>query len=146
MTPPTADRALALLLRLIGAALLLALLAVVLPFPAMDAIHRDALGLGPLPDGVIVQYLSRTVSLLYAVHGAVMVYVSFDVPRYRPLIVVLGVLNGLFGASAFAVDLTFGMPLWWAAWEGPVIVAAAVATVALAARGAADPAGPAQVS
>lgn len=91
---PKTDVPLAWLLRLIGASLLLALPAVVLPPSTMDAIHRDALQLGPLPDAVIVQYLSRTASLLYAMHGALMVYVSFDVPRYRPLIVVLGVLNG----------------------------------------------------
>lgn len=146
MTPPKTDRQLAWLLRLIGAALLLALPAVVLPHSTMDAIHRDALRLGSLPDAVIVQYLSRTASLLYAMHGAVLVHVSFDVPRYRPLIVVLGILNGLFGACACGVDLVFGMPLWWAAWEGPLIVAAAAITVWLAKRGSSDSVESAQVS
>jgi hypothetical protein len=132
----TADVRLAWLLRLVGAALILALPASVLPFSTMNAVHRDALGLGELPDAVIVQYLARTASLLYAVHGAVLVFASFDVPRYRPLIVFLGYSNGLFGGAACAVDLIFGMPLWWAAWEGPLIVAAAFLTVRLAKRGA----------
>jgi hypothetical protein len=143
---PTADVRLAWLLRLIGAALLLALPATVLPYRAMDAVHRHALDLGELPDAVIVHYLARTASLLYAVHGAVMVFVSFDVPRYRPLVVFLGWLNGLFGVCACAVDLAFGMPLWWTAWEGPLIVAAAILTVRLAKLGTADSSDSAQVS
>lgn len=140
------DVRLAWLLRLIGAALLLALPATVLPYSAMNAVHRDGLGLGELPDAVIVHYLARTASLLYAMHGAVLVFVSFDVARYRPLIVFLGYLNGLFGASACVVDQTFGMPLWWAAWEGPLIVAVAVLTVRLAKRTPSDSSDSAQVS
>lgn len=136
MTPARADRLLARLLRLIGGFLLLALPAVVLPHPWMDAVHRGVLGLGELPDVPIVHYLARGASLLYAAHGAVMLFVSFDVPRYRPLIILLGCLNGAFGVTACGVDLACGMPGWWAAWEGPGIVLAAVATVWLARRGA----------
>lgn len=143
---PRSDRQLALLLRVIGVTLLAALPAVLLPYPVMNAVHRDGLHLGPLPDVVIVHYLARTASILFAMHGAVMLFVSFDVPRYRPLIVLLGCLNGGYGLSAYAVDLTFGMPLWWAAWEGPAIVVAAVATVWLARRTPTDSAESAQVS
>jgi hypothetical protein len=139
MTPARADRLLALLLRGVGGLLLLALPAVPLPHAWMDAGHRHVLALGPLPDAVIVGYLARTASLLYAVHGAVMLFASFDVPRYRPLIVLVGVLNGAFGAAAGAVDVCVGMPGWWTLWEGPGIVLVAVATVWLACRGAVVP-------
>lgn len=135
MSPARADRCLAWLLRAVGGLLLCALPAVPLPHAAMAAVHSDALGMGTLPDIPIIGYLARTASLLYATHGAVMAFASLDVPRYRPLIVLLGALNGLFGAACFAVDVWAGMPVWWTALEGPVIVAAAVVTVTLARRG-----------
>lgn len=135
MSPARADRLLAWLLRAVGGLLVCALPAVPLPDAAMAAIHRDLLGMGDLPAAPVVGYLARTASLLYAGHGAVMVFVSFDVPRYRPLIVLLGWLNGLFGAACLAVDLAAGMPGWWTAAEGPGIVAVAAATVGLARRG-----------
>jgi hypothetical protein len=74
---------------------------------------------------------------LYALHGVMLVGLSLDVPRYRPLVVLAGVSNGLFGAACVAVDLAVGMPLWWVVLEGPVIVGVAVLTVVLARRGAA---------
>ncbi|WP_149113797.1 hypothetical protein [Limnoglobus roseus] len=146
MQPSRTDVHLARLLRLIGVCLVAALPAILLPYTVMNALHRDALHLGELPDVVILQYLSRTASLLYAMHGAILVFVSFDVRRYRPLIVVLGYLNGFYGLVAFTVDLVFGMPLWWAAWEGPLIILAAVLTIRLAKRDAADSSELAQVS
>lgn len=141
MTPARADRLLAWLLRAVGGLLVCALPAVPLSHRMMAAVHRDALGMGELPDAPVVGYLARTASLLYAVHGAVMLFLSFDVPRYRPLIVLVGWLNGLFGAACLAVDVAAGMPGWWTALEGPTILTAAVLTVALARRGGAARAG-----
>ena len=48
-----------------GILTLCALPAVFLPTSLMDSTHRQ-LGLGPLPDGPIVQYLARSVAGLYA--------------------------------------------------------------------------------
>lgn len=135
MSSAAADRWLAWLLRAVGGLLVLALPFVPLPHTTMAAIHHDILGMGDLPASAIVGYLARTASLLYAVHGAVMLFVSFDVPRYRPLIVWIGYLNGLFGAACLAVDKVVGMPMWWTLLEGPVIVIVAIVTVALAKRG-----------
>jgi hypothetical protein len=129
------DTRLRWLLRAVGVALILSLPAVVLPYRAMNRIHADVLQLGTLPDVVIVHYLARTASLLYAVHGAILLFVSFDVNRYRPLIRFLAVLNGCFGLAACGVDICYGMPLWWAAWEGPLIVLVAVVVWLLASWG-----------
>jgi hypothetical protein len=140
MSPARADRCLAWLLRADGGLLVLALPAVPLPHAWMAAIHRDLLGMGELPAAPVVGYLARTASLLYALHGVILIALSLDVSRYRPLIVLVGVLNGLIGAACVAVDLAVGMPLWWTVLEGPVVVLVAVLTVALARRGAAAPA------
>jgi hypothetical protein len=101
----------------------------------MAAVHHDALGMGEMPAAPIVSYLARTASLLYVIHGAVMIFVSFDIPRYRPLIVLIGFMNGLCGAAWVAIDLAAGVPAWWTVVEGPVILAVATVTVALAWRG-----------
>lgn len=76
-------RALVWYLRIAAAVLLLALFAVFLPFEWMDAIHRG-LGLGDLPKAPIVGYLTRSLSLLYALFGCLCLAVSFDVDRYLP--------------------------------------------------------------
>src|SRR5579883_1063343 len=131
MSPARADRRLAWLLRAVGGLLLCALPAVPLPDAWMAAVHRDVLGLGELPRAPIVGYLARTASVLYALHGAIMLFVSFDIPRYRPLIVMIGVLNGSFGAACVVIDAAAGMPVWWTVAEGPVILVVAVAIVAL---------------
>src|SRR5262249_61889667 len=62
------ERALALLLRLEGAVLLLALPFVFLPTAWMAAAHVW-LGLGPFPDSPLTEYLTRSLSGLYALWG-----------------------------------------------------------------------------
>ena len=104
-----------------GAVELLALGAVVMPTRWMAASHR-ALGLGALPDGLIVQYLARSASLLYALLGAMSLYLSFDVIANRNVIAFLMKLMIAFGIAVLALDLRLGMPWWWAAVEGPIVI------------------------
>ena len=82
----TADRLLLWLLRVNAGVLLLAFPCALLPFAWMDAVHREALGLGSLPDVPITPYLARSLSLLYALHGAIVLGVTHDWPRYRPVV------------------------------------------------------------
>jgi hypothetical protein len=116
-----AERNLVLFLRACAALLLLALVPVVMPFAWMDAVHR-AMGLGELPDVPIVGYLTRSASALYAMHGGLVLFLSFDVRRYRPVIVLLAALCLPFGVAMVVLDAAVGMPAFWTACEGPVIV------------------------
>ena len=115
----TADRLLLWLLRLNAAIVLGAAPCALLPFEWMDRVHRDLLGLGPLPDVLITRYLTRSLSLVYAMHGAVILCVTLDWTRYRPLVPVLAWLHVALGCGLVAVDLDAGVPWWWAASEGP---------------------------
>lgn len=135
MTAARADRLLAWLLRGVGGLLVCAVFAVPIPDRTMGRIHQDTLGMGTFPEAPIVGYLTRTASLLYAMHGAIMIYVSCNIPRYRPIIYLLAILNGIFGLSCIAVDLAVGMPNWWMWLEGPVISIVAILTIVLARRG-----------
>jgi hypothetical protein len=114
----TADRLLLLLLRVNAAILLAAAPCALLPFAWMDAVHRDLLGLGPLPDAVITRYMARSLSLTYALHGAVVLGLTRDWPRYRPFVPYLAGLHVAFGCAIVAIDLSVGAPWWWAAGEG----------------------------
>jgi hypothetical protein len=105
-------------LRLIGGLDLLALLAVGAPRWAIALAH-EFLGLGPLPEGAIVGYLARSASALYALHGALALFVSFDLERYLPLIRCMALIALLHGAIMLSIDLREGMPLWWTLFEGP---------------------------
>ncbi len=120
--PPRSERLLALLLRLVGAVMLLALPAVVMPTAWMDACHR-ALGLGPLPAGPIVEYLTRSISFLYAIHGGLLLVVASDVRRNVGVLVYLAAAGMAFGAALVAIDLRADLPVWWVLTEGPPLTA-----------------------
>ncbi len=128
-----AEHALTLLLRLAGTVLLVAVVPAAMPFAWMDAIHRQ-LGMGQLPDAPIVHYLTRSASLLYAYHGALILFVSLDLRRYLPVVKCLAWLGVTFGAAMLAIDLVSGMPAFWTLGEGMFIVALCGAILALAAR------------
>ena len=116
-----AERLLTWLLRINAIVLLSAVVPAGMPLEWMAATHRW-LGLGELSEGPIVGYLTRSLSAMYAMHGAVVLLVSFDVRRYRELIGWLAVLAMLFGGAMLAIDVAVGMPLWWILSEGPPLV------------------------
>lgn len=107
-------------LALVGLGLLdcLALLAVLAPTSVIAKIHQMC-GLGELPTATIVGYLARSGSLLYALHGAIILFIAFDPQRYLPLIKFMAWAALLHGAAMFAIDYAVGMPLWWQCVEGP---------------------------
>lgn len=117
----TAARALVVLLRLIAAAELAAVAFVAAPVGWMAAVHARVLGLGPLPDAPVVEYLARHLSAVYVIHGAVALAVSRDVPRYRPLAALLGWGHVGLGGVLFGTDLSAGLGAGWAAVEGAVV-------------------------
>jgi len=105
-------------LRIIGSVALLALVAVVMPYSWMNATHKW-LGMGQLPAEPIVGYLARSTSAFYALLGGLMWVVSFDLHRYRPVLIYVGAAIIVFGVALFTVDLLEGVPLWWTVGEGP---------------------------
>lgn len=129
----TAERMLTWLLRGSAAVLLLAVPAAMLPTEWMDRVHAW-MGLGSLPRGPIVEYLTRSASLVYAMHGGVVLALSLDVRAHRLAIRGTGVAVALFGAGVLAVDLAAGMPWWWTAGEGPSVFASGALTWWLAGR------------
>ena len=128
MSRPRTEILLLFVLRGVGTVSLLALVAVVLPYSWMDAIH-SRLGLGRLPPEPIVGYLARSVSAFYALLGGLLWLLSFDLPRHRPTLCFLGVAIMIFGAILIGIDWAEGLPLWWKLWEGPwvMVLGAAIA-------------------
>jgi hypothetical protein len=90
-----------------------------MPESWMAAMHQG-LGLGELPRAPLMGYMTRSASLLYAMHGAMIVFVSYDIPRYRPLIRFLAWAAVAHGLLLALIDLFEQMPLWWTVLEGPV--------------------------
>src|SRR6516162_1616501 len=112
------DRALVLLLRLVGVSALFALVAVFMPASWMATTHRW-LGLGEMPTGPVVEYLARSLSAFYAIMGALCLVLAADLERYRPLVRLLGLAFALMSVVLLGVDLAAAMPWWWSASEGP---------------------------
>ena len=122
------------LLRAFGAIDCLALVAVLMPRAVIESASLR-LGFAPFPPGPLAEYLARSTSLLYALHGALLLYVSSDVPRHWGLIRCLGALAVVHGTLTMFIDLQLGMPGWWCAVEGPTFAASGIALWMLTRRG-----------
>jgi hypothetical protein len=122
-----AERALAWLLRIEAFMLLWALPAALLPTEWMDTIGRSV-GLAELPRAPLVEYLTRSLSLLYAGWAPVLLVLSSDLKRYLPLLWVYAWLSLAFTPAIVAIDVFAGMPVGW-------VVSEAVTVAGLAAAG-----------
>jgi hypothetical protein len=126
------------LLRAIGGVELCAIPFLLFPFAWMGAVHDRVLGLGTLPAAPIVEYMARSLSAVYALHGAVVFRLSFDVVRFRPLIGFLGWLHIALGLTVLGIDLAAGLPWWWVAGEGPGIAFGGILVLVLVRRAERD--------
>jgi hypothetical protein len=131
-------RAVAIVIRCIGILDLFALAAVVVPWPWIEAAARW-LGLSEVPSAPLVGYLARSASAMYAIHGAAVLFVSFDVARYWPMIRVMALIALVHGAIMVGIDFAEGMPVWWRTLEGPSFASTGVVVLILMNR-AGDPA------
>lgn len=127
------EQRLRLFLRISGTVCGLALGAVLMPRAWMETIHR-ALGLGPLPQGPMFEYLARSASALYASLGMLLWLLSGDVQRYRPLIRGYGLLLLFLAPLLLLIDLHVGQPLFWTLLEGPTILLLGLLTLTLQSR------------
>jgi hypothetical protein len=133
MEQQTARRLAAWWLYLMGGMMTLAFAAVVLPTSGMVAI-ADWLGVGPLQQSALTEYLTRSLSTLYGALGVLHIYLARNVVRHLDVVVVLGWLTVLAGAIVTAIDFAVGMPPYWSWGEGPPTVIAGVALIWLARR------------
>ena len=123
MTP--LDRRLRLCIRLNAAVLLLAAGPMLFPTGVMAGMHAR-MGLGEFPRGRLTEYLTRSAAACYALHGAAVWMLAWDVVRYRDLITGMYRLHLLFAATVCGIDLWAGQPWWWTLAEGGTIAAVAV--------------------
>jgi len=108
----TSQRLIAWLLRLTGAFEILAFVAVVMPRSWMEVSH-SWLGMGVMPDGPLIMFMIRQASYTYGMHGLSLWILSWNVDRFRPLIIFNGIAFLLAGPVFFVIDYTTGMPWYW---------------------------------
>jgi hypothetical protein len=128
-----ADRILQTLLRIIGGVSVLAIIPVFMPRAWMAACH-EWLGLGPFPEGPIVEYLARSTSLFYAIWGGILWVLARDVRRYVRMVMAVGIAIIACGVILLTIDLRSGLPPWWVALEGPWVVLMGAVILCLAVR------------
>jgi hypothetical protein len=132
-----ADRLLTWLIRANAAVLLLAAGPVFFPTALMAQLHAD-LGLGTFPANPLTEYLTRSAAACYAMHGGMVLLLSTDVRRYRPMIPWVYRIHLAFAAAVFGIDLFAGMPVWWTVAEGGTIAVVAVVILGVNRRAAAS--------
>ena len=93
-----------------------AFFAVLLPVDWMASAHH-ALMPGAFPRAPIVDYLTRSIALLYGFHGVLMIIVAADPVRYRPIVSYIAAMDILFGFAICAIDIHAGMPWFWTVGE-----------------------------
>ena len=133
MRPESCEKTLKWLLVVLGALAATAVVPMAMPFAWMQRIN-DGLGLAPLVDTPLMQYLTRSLSTVYALFGVLTLYVGLNVRRYRELIVVMGWLTGFLGLALWAIDFGIGMPPSWTWGEGPPTIVCGAVMVWLARR------------
>jgi len=106
-----------ILLRITGTIELSAFAAVVMPRDLMTH-YKQALGLGDLPGVGIADFMIRQASYTYGMHGVVLWLLSFDLARYRPLLILTGVSYTLAGPAFMWIDISAEMPPVWSAADG----------------------------
>ena len=127
------ERRLVVFLRILGSVVGLALLAVVMPRHCMATTH-EWLKVGPFPEGPIVEYLARSLSGFYAMHGGLLWLISTDVRRFSLILAYLAWTTLIFGAAMLAIDYLAGLPLPWTIMEGPLVMALGLALLFLKAK------------
>lgn len=116
------ERWLKALLFLTGLILMVAFLTAAFPVELMAYLHTK-LGLGDFPNQPITVYLARSTSLMYGVHGVMMVSVCYQWDRLHSLVPIFGYLHIVIGLSMFTIDLLAPMPWYWTAFEGLPVAA-----------------------
>ena len=127
------QRVLQMLLRAVGGVSALAIVPVFMPRVWMAMCH-EWLGLGPLPEGPIVEYLARSTSMFHAILGGVLLLLSGDVRRHARVIMAVGGAILACGAVLLTIDLRSGLPTWWIGVEGPFVMAMGLVNLVLAAK------------
>jgi hypothetical protein len=133
MNRSASERWLTALLFVQAGILACALPAAVMPTEWMDAVHQS-LGMGLLPRAPLVEYLTRSISLLYASWAPLLVLMGTEPRRYLPMVRLLAWLMLAGGALFPALDLWAGMPLAWTMGEGLSLLLLGLGTAWLEAR------------
>jgi hypothetical protein len=113
-------RLLQIILRAGGAVMLLAVFAIFMPTRWMAATN-DWLGLGEFSTSPLMDYLTRSLSMMYALQGGLMIVLSFDMRRYRPILLYVSLTTVVGGLLLTGIDLHAGLPAYWILTEGPPI-------------------------
>src|SRR5262245_8610630 len=101
--PPARLRLAAWLLRIEGIIAICAAVVIILPDETIQAANQF-LGLDPIPTHPLTWYFIRSTSAMYAACGALLLFLSLDVVRYRPAIRFIGGWAVLHGILMLFVD------------------------------------------
>ncbi len=140
MKPETARKILKWILLVAGGLAATAVFPMAMPTDWMEAAN-GWLGLGPFHRSPLMEYLTRSLSALYALNGFLALYLARDVKRYADLLAFYGWLTVGVAVALTAIDFSAGMPPSWSWGEGPPLVVFGLAIVWLARRSRAPAAG-----
>ena len=110
-SPERRVQILKLLLRTFGAICLTALLPLLMPAAWIHVAH-EWLGWGPFPGAPVALYMARSNSALAAFYGGLLLVLSLDVSRHRPVIRYQAAAIMAYSTAGLILGRAAGMP-WW---------------------------------
>jgi hypothetical protein len=103
-------------LRFVALSQMIAFVVVVVPESWMASVH-SWLGLGPMPDAVILRYLIRGAAFSQGAFGVLIWVIASDVVRFRPLVLTTAALYLVAASLFYFIDAIAGLPRWWCIWD-----------------------------
>ncbi len=116
-----AERNLILFLRFVAIVTGAAIVPALMPLAWMNVIHQR-LGMGDLPSGPIVEYLARSTSAFYALHGILLWIISTDLKRFAPILNYMIWTMAICGVGLGVLDWKAGLPPHWLYAEAPIVL------------------------
>ena len=114
------------ILRLMTSLSLIALPAVIVPRMAVEKLSW-LMGFGQPPMVPLLVYMTAGGSCVYIGQAVLLWFISLDVVRYRPLVLLLGWAYLAFGPVFIWIHLDAGTPHWWMAMDSLSCLAAGAA-------------------
>jgi len=103
-------------LRFVALSQMVAFIIVFVPEPWIASVH-SWLGLGQMPDAVILRYLLRGAAFSQGAIGVLLWVIASDVVRYRPLVITTAALYLAAASLFYFIDAIAGLPGWWCIWD-----------------------------
>jgi hypothetical protein len=120
-------------MRFVAVSQMVAFVVVFVPESWIASAH-SWLGLGQMPDAVILRYIIRGAAFSQGAFGVLIWVIASDVVRFRPLVITTAALYLVAASLFYFIDAIAGLPRWWCIWDCACCLVVGAVLLALCCR------------